>query len=58
MADQSMENSFELSEDQIEILHELGVSESEISELNYEDAEELIAELRAMRTDDGCFGNY
>ena len=47
--------SVDATEGQIEALRELGLLESELEGLSFEDAEELIAELRAVREDAGRF---
>jgi hypothetical protein len=48
--------ALEPTEDQLALLRDLGASEVQLEDLTYEDAEELIAELRALREDAGRTG--
>lgn len=47
--------TLEATDEQLTVLRELGVSEMELEDLSFDDADELIAELRATREDAGKF---
>jgi hypothetical protein len=46
----------EATDEQLTELRDLGISESELEDLSFGEAEEWIAELRAMREDAGRIG--
>lgn len=50
------EPMMEATEEQLTALRGLGVAEAELEDLTFDDAEEWIAELRAMREDAGRIG--
>ncbi len=56
MSDSNENDTLEATEEQYVLLRDLGVSESELEGLSFAEAEEWIAELRAMREDAGKIG--
>ena len=50
------EDVMQASAEQLALLRELGADDPELEDLSYADADELIAELRAMREDAGRVG--
>ena len=59
MTDQALNDSdetVEATEEQLALLRELGVAESELVDMAFDIAEEMIAELEAMREGAGEFG--
>ena len=50
------DDALEPTEDQLATLRELGATDAQLEDLTYEDADELIAELRALREDAGWIG--
>lgn len=50
------EDALEATEEQLALLRDLGAEETELENLAFEDAEDLIAELRAESEDAGRMG--
>jgi hypothetical protein len=46
----------EVTQEQIDLLLQLGLSEEELQGLNFDEAEELISEIQAQRQDAGKVG--
>ena len=51
MTEINNDDALEATEEQLTALRDLGVAESELEDVSFDDAEEWIAELRALRED-------
>ena len=56
MPEYNDDDALEATDEQLTLLRDLGVGDSELEDLSFDDAEEWIAELRALRENAGQVG--